>query len=143
MKTFPAHATHCHGNHLDNVFLLSSSLQQQPLAPPTQTPAPPSSTNYSSVDMELTCLSTPNPAMSTTSTSTTDQLTAPCSSSIHASKRPLEPEEEDRVPQEFLPLGASTPNVCCYLKLTTAREDTATGQHMSQPLISLLESNPQ
>ena len=53
------------------------------------------STNYSSVDMELTCLLPPNPSTSTTFT--TDQLTAPCSSSsIHVRKRPLEPEEEDR-----------------------------------------------
>ena len=65
--------------------------EQQPLAPPSQLPAPsPSSTNHSVVDMELTCLS-PNP----THQPQTWTLTAPCPSSMHIRKRSLEPEEEE------------------------------------------------
>ena len=59
--------------------------------------------------MEMTCLPPPNTSPTTSTTSTTDQLKAPCSSSR---KRPLEAEEED-----FQPPGASTPNVSCYLSL--------------------------
>ena len=51
----------------------------------------------------------------TTPSSSDMDLTAPGSSSIHMWKRPLEAEEEDKVPEEFQPLAISTPNVSSYI----------------------------
>ena len=137
VKIFSAHATHCHGNHLDNFVstflpLYSSNLQLHSvrghLLPPSHHLLP----NYSVVDMELTPTGPssihtrkrqpPPPSQSPPSTnySVVDmELTPTGPSSIHTRKRQLEPEE-DQVPEEFQPLAVSTPNVSCYLKFATA-----------------------
>ena len=80
--------------------------EQQPLAPPSQLPAPsPSSTNHSVVDMELTCLS-PNPNPSTSDMDLNGAL-----SFLHAHKKEINRAGGgDNVPEEFQPLAVSTPN---------------------------------